>query len=300
MPLIRIQKDSIALLLFILLLQGCRMQLNASEEELPNQAPASPHPTTHSNSSSNTYYSVPNEALALINLKMYPESTFRQKHDELVFGKQAWEYYFDEIGIEPALPSNINTILEASCPFWHGKKIRDTHLLVLIPAKVNGKHFSLNLLEMLIQHPQNNGYKAQYRHYDRHIRQKIGCYTPLQSYWLLMTRDILPGSSDKCYQEQQQLVDDHANSTGLPYKLPNALEAATTILMHHVRKGEYLFSNAPRTYTRCKEWVGYADHKCLPTTVGGSYFAGLDVDYDFHFSRSDDLGAACCLRLCTF
>jgi hypothetical protein len=331
---IRIQKDSIALLLFILLLQSCRMQLNVSEEELPNQAASSSipvlvlksvpssvnhsgapfaaapsvlasrvsHPTTHSNSSSNTYYSVPDEALALIlvNLKMYPEPTFRQKHDELVFGKQAWEYYFDEIGIEPTLPLNINTILDTSCPFWHGKKIRDTHLLMLIPAKVNGKHFSLNLLEMLIRHPQNNGYKAQYRHYDRHIRQKIGGYAPLQSYWILMTRDILPNSSDKCYQEQQKLVDNHANSTSLPYKLPNALEAATTILMHHVRKGEYLFSNAPRTYTRCKEWVGYADNKCLPTTVGGSYFAGLDIDYDFHFSRSDDLGTACCLRLCTF
>jgi hypothetical protein len=331
---IRIQKDSIALLLFILLLQSCRMQLNASEEEFPNQPASSSipvlvlestlssvnhsgspfaaapsvlasrvsQPTTHSNSSFNTYHSAPDEALALtlVQLKMYSASTLKQKPDELVFGKQAWEYYFDEIGLEPALPLNINTILDTSCPFWHGKKIRDTHLLILIPAKVHGKPFSLNLLGMLIQHPQNNGYRAQYRHYDRHIRQKIGGYAPRQSYWLLMTRDILPDSSDKCYQEQKKLVDNYANSTSLPYRLPNALEAATTILMHHARKGEYLFSNAPRTYTRCKERIGYADNKCLPTTVGGSYFAGLDVDYDFHFSCSDDLGAACCLRLYTF
>ncbi len=312
------------------------MQLNASEEELPNQPASSSipvlvlesalslvnhsgsrspfaaapsvlasrvsQPTTHSNSSFNAYHSAPDEALALIlvKLKAYSESTPQQKHDELVFGKQAWEYYFDEIGLEPALPLNINTILDASCPFWHGKKIRDTHLLILIPAKVNGKSFSLNLLGMLIQHPQNNGYRTQYRHYDRHIQQKIGGYAPRQSYWLLMTRDILPDSSDKCYREQQKLVNNHANSTSLPYRLPNALEAATTILMHHVRKGEYLFSNAPRTYTRCKERIGYADNKCLPTTVGGSHFSGLDVDYDFHFSCSDDLGAACCLRLYTF
>ena len=60
-------------------------------------------------------------------------------------GKKEWEKYFGDIGIEPPLPSNIEDILNEPCSFWPDKKIKETHLLVLIPNTVNGKPFTIDL-----------------------------------------------------------------------------------------------------------------------------------------------------------
>jgi hypothetical protein len=153
------------------------------------------------------------------------------------FGASAWQQYFGEVGSAPDLPSNIDDILGSACPFWSGKKIRDTHLLVLIPATVDGAPFTLNLLKKLIEHPKNGGYRAQYRYYGDNIKAQLGAVSLAASYWLLMTRDVLPESCSKKYAEQKKLVADHAKRTGLPYELPKALEAATAILAHHVQNG---------------------------------------------------------------
>ncbi len=54
------------------------------------------------------------------------------------FGKALWATHFGDIGIEPPLPPDIHTILESPCPFWPGKKTKETHLLTLIPATIDG------------------------------------------------------------------------------------------------------------------------------------------------------------------
>ena len=80
----------------------------------------------------------------------------------LAFGKADWEKYFGEVGIEPPLPPNIHDILESSCPFWPAKKVKETHLLVLIPQTVNGKALTLDYLEQLIQKPLGGGHATKY------------------------------------------------------------------------------------------------------------------------------------------
>ena len=80
-----------------------------------------------------------------------------------------------------------------------------------------------------------------------------------------MTRDVLPGSRWKSYEEQCALVSDHANCTGLSYEVPGALEAAVVMLLHHVRSGERLYSDNPYTYTRCREKAINGN----PVVVGG-------------------------------
>src|ERR1700733_14909271 len=59
------------------------------------------------------------------------------------FGKAQCEKYFGDVGIEPPLPPDIEQILDASCPFWPGKKVKETHLLTLIPQTVNGQSLTL-------------------------------------------------------------------------------------------------------------------------------------------------------------
>ena len=76
----------------------------------------------------------------------------RLKVPQCAFGKEKWEEYFGDVGVEPALPPNILEILSSPCPFWPGKKVEETHLLVLIPEKVNGKPLTLKTLGELVQH----------------------------------------------------------------------------------------------------------------------------------------------------
>jgi hypothetical protein len=112
------------------------------------------------------------------------------------FGAEEWARYFGEVGIKPPLPSDIDEILDGPCPFWPGKRVRDTHLLVLLPATVSGEPFGLNLLRKLIRCPQGGGYSTKYRGYDSDVGGQLGARSPMHSYWVLMTRDVLEGSRE--------------------------------------------------------------------------------------------------------
>ncbi|MEM7383120.1 MAG: HEAT repeat domain-containing protein, partial [Bacteroidota bacterium] len=190
-------------------------------------------------------------------------------------GKPDWERYFGDVGAVPPLPDGIAEILDSDCPFWPGNKVADTHMLVLIPEQVAAKPLTLDYLRELIQSPQGGGHKTQYRGdwYAKHVRPAIGNQVSGSLYWVLMTRDVLPGSRWKSYGEQCELVADHANRTGLSYELPGALEAAVVVLLHHVRSGEHLYSDNPFTYTRSRDKNKDGD----PVVVGGFSSAGLAV-----------------------
>jgi energy-coupling factor transporter ATP-binding protein EcfA2 len=209
-----------------------------------------------------------------------------------VFGAKAWKQYFGEVGEEPSLPADIGTILGSPCPFWPDKRVKDTHLLVLVPATVDGKPFTLDLLGDLIKSPQGFGSKTEYRYYDSsYVKEELGAKSPGRSYWVLMTRDVLPGSRDKTYDAQEVLVATHVRETGLSYKIPDVLEAATAILSHHAHTGECLYTNDPSTYTRCQNRVGSNNY---PVFVGDFSPGGLGVDRNH--SVYDFVGGVSCLR----
>jgi NLR family CARD domain-containing protein 3 len=168
-------------------------------------------------------------------------------------------------------------------------------LLVLIPATVDGVPFTLNLLKELVEHPKNGGHRGQYNYYDSFVQAQLGAASPAVSYWLLMTRDVLPKSRNKTYADQKELVADHARRTSMPYELPKALEAATAILAHHVRNGERLYSNSPWTFSGCQESISYRSGE-YPAVVGGFGASGLDV-YDVGISPDNDSrGVAGCWK----
>jgi hypothetical protein len=192
----------------------------------------------------------------------------------MAIGPKEWSQYFGEVGSAPPLPANIDKILNSSCPFWKGKRVKDTHLLVLVPATVDGKRFTLDLLGDLIKSPQRGDKKTEYRCYGSYVQKELGAQSPHNSYWVLMTRDVLPDSRGKTYDAQEALVAAHTRRKRLPYEMPDALSVATSILLYHAHTGERLYTDAPSTYTRCQERVGNNDH---PVVVGGFSSEGLDV-----------------------
>jgi hypothetical protein len=203
------------------------------------------------------------------------------------FGAAAWAQYFGEVGAVPSLPANIAKILSDPCPFWSGRCVRDTHLLVLIPSTVDGRDFNLDLLGELIQRPKGGGHSTRFRAYDGDVQEILGAQSPARPYWVLMTRDVLEGSRSKKYAFQKALVVSRARDTGLPYVLPGVLEAATAILSHYVRSGERLYGDAPWTYTRCREVIGGQ----YPSVSGGFVPGGLDVNCSSNVHYCDGVAA---------
>ena len=204
---------------------------------------------------------------------------------DAVIGKSVWDRYYGNVGKVSSLPSGIDQILDSPCPFWEGKQVRDTHLLVLIPKRVSGQALTLDYLGELIKSPQGEGHATKYREY---YAGDIGSQSPGRSYWVLMTKDVLPESRNKGYEDQRKLVADHAKHTGLGYKMPGVLEAAVVMLLHHVRSGERLYGDNSWAYTRCREKV-YDFHR----VVGGFSSGGLNVDDNCNFFYGyDDVGVA--------
>jgi hypothetical protein len=204
------------------------------------------------------------------------------------FGKADWETYFGDIGDEPFLSEEkIKEILNSPCPFSGDEsvKVRDTHMLVLIPATIDDAEVTLNMLQNLISHGSKKGYKANYRFYDHKSWPKIehGDTPVRRSYWVLMTRDVIPESRNKSYADQKAMVE------GMDYVLPQALEVVVCILAESVASATHLFSRDFETYTGCAESV----RGKYPIIVGG--FGNDNTLIDYSKSNRESLGA-CAVR----
>lgn len=187
----------------------------------------------------------------------------------VALGARCWQQQFGYIGVEPALPANIAEILKEPCPFYPGKPVQETHLLALIPATVNGKPLTLDSLGEMSKNPKW-GPAAMYSYYWEPIKTQYGAQSPAKSYWILMTKNVLPGSLGKHYSEQQAMMATYSD-----YRVPMMLEAVTSILLHFVKSGERLFSNHPIwIYTQCQEIASANSWQC---TVGGFIAAGLSI-----------------------
>jgi hypothetical protein len=158
---------------------------------------------------------------------------------------------------------------------------------------------SLNQLAELIQRPLNGGYRTEYQNrdvfYEPSIGEELGNQAVSASYWVLMSRDVVPDSRSKTYDQHWGIVAECAAKNGaLPYTMPKTLEAAVSLLAHHVRSGERLYSDSPWTYTRCEEKVN--NNQWL-VVVGGFSAAGLNfyVNGFGHNGGSVGVGVCACL-----
>ena len=109
------------------------------------------------------------------------------------------------------------------------------------------------------------------------IFKQCGDTPSRESHWVLMSRDVVPGTRSKSFEKQRAIVESFGAA-----QVPTLLEAAVCILMEHVHTGNRLYSDSPWTYTRCVENVrGYR------TVIGGFSAGGLRV---YPRRRYDDEG----------
>ena len=158
--------------------------------------------------------------------------------------------------------------------------------MVLIPSQIDGEPFTLTKLGELAKRYFPNQ-ESGYRHYASDVQSQFGNQAPVESYWLLLTRNVLHDSQGKNYHAQKNMVPEN-------YNLPSALEAATGILTYYARHNKKrLFSDRPWTYTRCTEMQLVNDR--LPIVVVGFVSEGPHINYED--SVCDDDGIACCRKL---
>lgn len=211
---------------------------------------------------------------------------------EKAVSSKKWAQWFGEEAVKDedleeewrSLPWNIAGILECRCPIFPEKKVIDTHMLVRLPKTLNGALTLKSLGELAKKYFPDND--TGYRIIRSAIIKKQGDKSIDKSQWVLMTKDVLPGSRKKSYNEQKKIIDNLAEKSLISYEVPQTLESVTCIFSQYLGSNIRLFNDSPSTYTRCQENIhGYQ------MVVGGFASDGFDVDNDYN-SVHEDIGVA--------
>lgn len=212
----------------------------------------------------------------------------------LAIGPGKWDRHIGKVvGKVPGLPPNINQILDSEDPFNAGKKVKETHILVFVPCAVvnkNNMHIPITLQSLgeLVNDPKT-GHTTKYSHFFAGEHNT----TPVQeSHWVLMTKDVIPGSENLKYDDRVKLVEEGSKKAGVEYQVPNAIDVAACILLNFVISGKCIYSLRSYSRTHCQE-------KCegkYPLIVGWFAADGLDVSIDYYGSHIYGVGASRVLR----
>ena len=212
------------------------------------------------------------------------EDEIRAAFPGCLLGEAEWTTHLGAVEKIP-LPTQMLSILSGPCPITPNKKVGETHILVLIPEKVNGQPLTLNSLGSLVKSKGHfPGTEAGYAYMYDAIATKHGNKPAGGSHYVLMTKDVLPGSRSKSYEDQQAMVTTLAASSGAAYEVPSVLPVTAGVLVNYLASGVRLFSNEPWTYTRCQEKIGG-----YSVVVGGFAAAGLKV-HSSHAYGLDNFG----------
>ena len=168
-------------------------------------------------------------------------------------------------------PQELKDFLAGDCTIWPGKKRSETHIVVpLFPqVAINDAPIpsTLDSLDQLDKSSGGPGY--------RYLWDQIPKNIPAEKefHYAVMTNDVIPGSRNKSYDAQLQLLP-------AGYEMPGVFDAARAVLWENRRSGKQCFNDNPWTYTRCQEIIqGYR------LVVGGFDPSGLNVnasDSDHH------------------
>lgn len=161
----------------------------------------------------------------------------------------------------PPAPWNIHQISASKCPIYSGQQQKDTHFLSLISEEFG----TLNRFEGDILRPygeaeySENENPLQSRYLWGQARQEHANVAFPRTHWAWMTKDVLPGSRNKSWNEQVALVDALSQKAFVDYEIPTLQQSFTAITTHKVATEESLYqigseeNNHVYTYTRVKE-----------------------------------------------
>ncbi|OGN56093.1 MAG: hypothetical protein A3D96_00110 [Chlamydiae bacterium RIFCSPHIGHO2_12_FULL_44_59] len=192
----------------------------------------------------------------------------------------------------PALPWNMPDILDHKCPIWGDEtkpdgthyKYRDTWSLSLkTPETVNELIASVRVYGEQTLKDQGtphapNPLKVQ-SFWNSARLEHADVRSNHESYWILHTNTVVPGSRNNSYQEQDRMLADISAKFFVNCEVPSLSEVLTTYCNRQIARRERLYQCAYKgngcitTYTRVKETT-QNDH----LAVGGSIPSGVSIN----------------------
>lgn len=197
------------------------------------------------------------------------------------FGKEEWAKVGIDVKDAPPVPPNLKKIYNSPCPIWgkDGKTtIGDTHMVVLVPKMLGNQPTTINRLKKLGEKYFNNPY--DFHTHDRILKEEDGHSDIKNSYWVLMTKKVIPGEQDNPLED---IIPDG-------YERPSLIEANVCMLSQYLRgrvltdKSTYLFRNihiicSQKNINGTHAVIGHCDEKglnlCFPSSYNSSGVAVL-------------------------
>lgn len=204
--------------------------------------------------------------------------------NKYAFGAKEWKQYLGDTGDNSPLPKDILSILRKPCPFFEGKRIGETHVLVWIPKTVNNNPCNLINFGQLIKakyFPEtDDGYDLSSRPF---MDEELGKKSLDESRWVLFVKRCIPNSKalrDKevfdNYAERKTVVDKYAKESKLDYTMPEVLTGTVCVIANYVKsmgKLVLLFSTR-ELRTREEKAIGTEYTMCLEKWNNNELFVG--------------------------
>lgn len=190
----------------------------------------------------------------------------------MTFGKAKWKEYFSMDVVEPPLPENIEILINLKCPILPTHKVKDTHILVLVPEGLD-----LNILEKIIKKP-NKGFPFNFDAKTRKYFDKFNFYKKLfaesvpNSHWVLMSQALLIMTDKERVEEQFQSLKKRG------YEIPHILDGATALSVYRVEQNKDLFSKTENAKSICA--LSYVEGYDMKSCLFGSSSSGLLLTRD--------------------
>jgi len=198
------------------------------------------------------WYKLANDDL-LIKKLIYQKNAINPVHLNKFFGSDTITSEEIENAFE-SLPVNIYEILKNSNPAFLKKMIMDTHTLVWIPKTIKGKPLTINTFRGLLKQKQLFPVSDGYQYIWHKIVNQMG-EKPVTPGFVLMSRAVLPGSTNKTYAEQKILVCSMNRNDQILLEIPTLIETIICIHLNYLKTGEFNFNDKPLMYTRCNESI---------------------------------------------
>lgn len=192
-------------------------------------------------------------------------------------GKEMWNHYFGDIGEVPPPPKDMGKILASPCPFIPGKRVEETHMLVLIPQTLNGTVLTIKRFGELISGLDLIQGKVGFDPRNLYFGYEN---TPFEkSHWVLMVKNVVSETCPYDFEGAMQVIAQKAPN----YQAPSLSEAIVCIFMEYATKGIRLYSEPEPLcsyFTFCKEIANPNGHPAFrqQCRVGSFALKGLKVN----------------------
>ena len=205
-------------------------------------------------------------------------------------GAAQWKEAFGvKVGAVPPIPNSITkALLNSDCPIEPGKKIKETHILVLIPKSVDGEPYSALKLYELCSKSKGSGNKLIYDGYSSWKGQSWASTEQAASEWVLIPKgdpDPAKVATDKHFRgkniaAQDVVLRDHYKE----YREVKTLEVMTMALLYDLTHKERLLPD----WLRCEEPNASGGRVCVGyfRAVGLQVVDGFDDDGDGCIGRA--------------